>query len=174
MRDAAFLAVAEGTAARNEEIRHLTLADVEYTSATSAIITIQHGKGDKPRQVDLFDEHLRRLTAWIEARGVAGEYVFTRIHRGGVISHKHPITYEGTRGILYKRFTASALADGMTWHDFRRTAIGRMFDMGEDESTIMTITGHENVEMLHRYDRRPADRRQELLRKIQSQTFDEG
>lgn len=172
-RDAALIAVADGTAIRNEELRSLKVSDLKYTDDGGAELSIRHGKGDKPRVVDLFDKPLALLTRWIEIRGVDGDYIFTRIRRGEAVDSRAPLTYEGTRQILLKRFTASALAKSMTWHDFRRTAIGRLLDDDNDPSIIQTITGHESVNMLHRYDRRPEALRKEALRKIQKRTLSE-
>jgi len=166
VRDAALIAVAAGTLMRNEEIRSMKMSDLTYTKDGYAEIVIQHGKGDKQRVVEMFGRRLETLTQWVELRGVSGEYLFTQIYKGGHVS-TDPLTYGGTQFILKKRFRASNLREVTTWHDFRRTGVGLLFDAGVDISTIMNITGHVDEKTTRRYDRRPADRRREALREIQ-------
>lgn len=167
IRDGALIATAASTLIRNEELRTLKIQDVKYTK-DGAEIKIRHGKGDKARIVDIFGKRLEALTRWIELRGVEGEYLFTRIYKSGHISTGEPISYAGTRLVLHKRFEVSSLSKTTTWHDFRRTGVGMLFDNGEDISTIMTITGHVDEKTVRRYDRRPADRRKDALKKLQS------
>lgn len=177
VRDSALIATSASTATRNEELRSLLLGDIKYTEhapkegerVPCIEIKIRHGKGDKARIVNLFGNRMNRLTAWIELRGVEGDSIFTRIYKNGRISTGEPLSYEGTRRILAKRFSASALSKHMTWHDFRRTAVGRLFDNGEDISTIMTVTGHTDEKTVRRYDRRPGGRRESALKTLQEE-----
>lgn len=170
IRDGAFIAVAAGAFLRNEEIREIKMKDIKYgPGGAYATIPIPHGKGDKARVVELFGQHLDALNAWIKERGIEGEYLFTRIRRGGVITTGAPITYAGTRIMLEKRFRASALSTMMTWHDFRRTGIGLMFSAGYDIATIMNISGHTSEKTARGYDRRPGDERRKALKEIQEQ-----
>lgn len=162
------IAIAHGTAMRNEEIRHLRLDDVTYTDPGEAVITVHHGKGDKPRTVEIYPPLLDHLTAWINQRGVSGTWLFCRLEKNGTPRLGEPLTGPGAAVILKNRFRRSSLSQHLTWHDFRRTAIGKLLDAGIDPSTIMDITGHANFETVKRYDRRPADRRKAALREIQT------
>lgn len=148
-------------------LRALTVDDITYTGDGAAEVKIQHGKGDKARVVDVFNGTLERVDAWIVLRGVGPGPIFCPVRKNGAIAAGLPISYEATRKILYKRFIQSALSKTTTWHDFRRTIVGLLFDNGTDISTIMQITGHSDPKTPKRYDRRPDDRRKEALRKIE-------
>jgi integrase len=165
VRDAAMIGLAIHTATRNEELRAVTIADITFTQS-GADIKIQHGKGDKARDTHIDGETLAALNAWIELRGVGKGPVFCPIRKNGNIAAGLPISYEGTRIILYKRFIQSALSKTITWHDFRRTVVGMMFDNGVDPSTIQQVGGWADPKTVQRYDRRPADRRKEALKGI--------
>lgn len=164
-RDAAMLGIAIHTATRNEELRAITIADITFTQG-GAEIKIQHGKGDKAREISVDGSTLAALNAWIDLRGVAKGSLFCPIRRGGNIAAGHDISYEATRQILYKRFMQSTLSKTITWHDFRRTVVGMLFDNNTDVSTIMGITGHADPSTVMKYDRRPANRRKEALKGI--------
>lgn len=165
VRDTAMFGIVSHTATRNEELRAITIADITYTQS-GADIKIQHGKGDKAREISVDGDTLAALNAWIDLRGVAKGPLFCPIRRGGNIAAGHPISYEATRQILYKRFIQSTLSKSFTWHDFRRTVVGMLFDNGVDVSTAMGITGHVDAQTIMKYDRRPANRRKEALQGI--------
>lgn len=165
-RDAAFLSVAIATGCRNEEIRSLTLEDIQY-KGEGADLTIRHGKGDKSRTVYLYNGSLAALNAWLDVRGVKPGFLFCRIRKGGDILIDEHITYEGTRKILYKRFLESGLSDSLSWHDFRRTLAGILFDNGTDPSIIQDQFGHASYNTTKKYDRRPESRRREALKTIE-------
>lgn len=167
LRDAAMITLAANTALRNEELRALTVNDLTYSDDGTAELKVQHGKGDKARIVDIFPRTLAVVDAWIILRGVGPGPILCPVRKNGAIATGSPIGYEATRKILHKRFIQSALAKNTTWHDFRRTAIGLMFDQGIDVSTMMQISGHSDPKTLKRYDRRPDDRRKEALRSIE-------
>lgn len=169
-RDAAFLTASWITGARNEEIRSLTIDDIEYIvddqGIGCAVLTIQHGKGDKQRVVFLYDGALAAMNDWIEVRGAVKGPLFNRILKNGEILTHVQISYEGTRKLLYKRFLQSTLPHHLTWHDFRRTLVGMMLDNNEDPAVIQQQTGHANVNQVMRYDRRPVARRQIAIKSI--------
>lgn len=164
-RDAALISVACATLARNEELRGLAIADVTYT-AEGADLLIRHGKGDKARVTHLHNGSLEALNAWVDVRGVSDGPIFCPILKNGKVRAGLPISYEGTRKILYKRFLESSLSKTTTWHDFRRTGVGILFDNGTDISTIQDIGGWADPKTVKRYDRRPQDRRREALKAI--------
>jgi len=167
LRAVAFIAVAAGTGARNIEIRKLRVEDVTFIDPETAQIKITHGKGETRRTVELFPPLCEYLGEWIERRGVRSGYLFTRFYKGGEISEDAPLSYQATTSII-KWVWRQAKVKKMTWHDFRRTMVGRLLDENEDPSTIMNITGHKDFKTVKRYDHRPADRRQSALRKMQT------
>lgn len=167
VRDAALIALAFATLARNAELRSFTLSDITYT-AEGADLHIRHGKGDKARTVYLFNGALAALNAWMDVRGVSSGPIFCRIRKGDQIITANPLSYEGTRKILRNRFQQSALSQRTTWHDFRRTGVGLLLDGGTDLVTIQGITGHADPKTVSRYDRRPENRRKDAIRAIET------
>jgi len=154
-----------GTGARNEEIRDIVIDDLTYTD-DGADLLIRHGKGDKQRLVFLFDGPLAALNKWIDLRGAYPGPIFCQVLKNGKIIPGGTISYEATRKILHKRFKQSALAERTTWHDFRRTLAGLLFEAGEDISTIQNQFGHASPATTKRYDRRPEERRRLAIKSI--------
>jgi len=165
VRDAAFIAVAIPTGARNAEIRDLTIDDLKYTPE-GAEVKIRHGKGDKARTVYLFETSVKAVNAWLDLRGVETGPLFNPIQKNGKIVNRQ-LTYEATRKILHKRFLQSALAKSITWHDFRHTLAGNLFESGYDTSLIQDQFGHASIETTKKYDRRPLERRRDMISSIQ-------
>lgn len=164
-RDAALIAAASATIARNEELRALEIADITYTDQ-GADLLIRHGKGDKARVTHLHNGSLAALNDWIDVRGVEAGPIFCPILKNGKIRTGRQISYEGTRKILKARFLQSSLSKTTTWHDFRRTGVGILFDNNTDLSTIQNIGGWSDPKTVMKYDRRPEDRRREALKAI--------
>ena len=164
-RDAALVTLAIQTGARNEEIRDIVIDDLTYTDE-GADLLIRHGKGDKQRLVFMFDCPLAALNKWIDLRGAYPGPIFCQVLKNGKIIPGGTISYEATRKILHKRFKQSALAERTTWHDFRRTLAGLLFEAGEDISTIQNQFGHASPATTKRYDRRPEERRRLAIKSI--------
>lgn len=166
-RDAALIALLHGTGARVDEALNIRLDDLQYITPSKAQVTISKGKGGKKRVVTIHPPLLDRLTAWIDYRGVDGDYLFARLERNGTPRTANPITPAGFRKILKKRFTASQLRNHLTPHDFRRTLVGNLFTAGIDPATIAKIVGHENIKTTQRYDRRDEQIADQALEGIQ-------
>lgn len=165
-RDAALISVAIATGCRNEELRTLTMEDFSYTKDGADLI-IRHGKGDKSRTVYLYNGSLAAVDAWLNFRGIKPGFLFNPIQKGGEIHLDRTISYEGTRKILHNRFLQSTLPQTLTWHDFRRTLAGILFDNGVDPSVIQDQFGHASYNTTKRYDRRPESRRREALQAVE-------
>lgn len=165
-RDAALISTALVTGCRNEELRDATLDDIQYAEG-GAYLTVQHGKGDKSRTVFLNKGSLKALDAWLDVRGAAKGPIFNPIRKNGKVATSSQLSYEGTRKILYKRFVQSGLKKSMTWHDFRRTLGGLLYDNGTDPSTIQEQFGHANYNTTKKYDRRPEARRRLAIESIE-------
>lgn len=147
-RDAAILAVAYAGGLRRAEIVGLTM---ESFDAAAGVLTV-HGKRNKTRTVPMQNGALAALQDWLAVRGNAPGALFTRIGKGGRLTH------EGlTTQAVYYVFTERATAAGVrafSPHDMRRTFAGDMLDAGVDISTVQKLMGHSNVTTTAGYDRR--------------------
>lgn len=73
----------------------------------------------------------------------------------------HSLSGETLRIILEKSI-ASAGAEHLTWHDFRRTFAGNAMEIA-DISTVQALMGHSTATTTARYDRRPEQARQKAI-----------
>jgi len=172
-RDAAILAVAYATGARIHEIKGLTVEDITYTdeSPPSADLLIK-GKGEKERVAYLYNGALQALDLWINARGVTHGPLFNPIQKGGKVIASSEISLEGLRKILAKRVKQAAISKKLTWHDFRRTYIGRLLDSGADIATAQELAGHADPKTTAAYDRRPERRKREAVQIVTNITLE--
>lgn len=147
-RDAAMLAVAYAGGLRRAEIVGLTMDSFD---AAAGVLTVK-GKRNKSRTVPMQNAALAALADWLAVRGDAPGALFTRIGKGGKLTH------EGlTTQAVYYVFAARAEQAGVrefSPHDMRRTFAGDMLDAGVDISTVQKLMGHSNVTTTAGYDRR--------------------
>jgi integrase len=147
-RDAAILAVAYAGGLRRAEIVGLTMDSFD---AAAEVLTVK-GKRNKTRTVPMQNGALSALKDWLQVRGDTPGALFTRIGKGGRLTH------EGlTTQAVYYVFTERAQAAGVAAfspHDMRRTFAGDMLDAGVDISTVQKLMGHSNVTTTAGYDRR--------------------
>jgi integrase len=70
---------------------------------------------------------------------------------------------EALRKMLEKRSQEAQLSKPVTWHDFRRTFAGNLWDAKIDGVTIQKLMGHASQNQTAKYNRRPeAARRQSV------------
>lgn len=169
-RDAALIAVAWSTGARIHEIQGLELSHVSYTQEGADLLI--HGKGDKPRAAYLFNGALDALNRWLDLRGVAPGPVFNPVSKNHNVGTGRPIGLEGLRKILKRRVMEAGITKHMTWHDFRRTFIGKLFDNGVDIATAQDLAGHADPTTTTRYDRRPDRRKREAVQIVTAVTLE--
>ena len=162
IRDIAALAVLVMTGMRRDEFNNLTLED--FHPETGAL-DIQKGKGRKARTVYIVKQARKLLDQWLEYRGEEAGPLFNRVYKSGRINIARPMSGQAAYNMLTERAKQVGLRH-TTPHDLRRTFIGNMLDAGVDTVTLAKITGHESVDMLKRYDRRPERVKAEAQSKI--------
>ena len=57
--------------------------------------------------------------------------------------------------MLDKRSQEAQLSKPVTWHDFRRTSAGNLWDAKIDGVTIQKLMGHASQNQTAKYDRSP-------------------
>lgn len=148
VRDLAILAVLVTTGMRREELAQLDLKDLDLETGGLHV----RGKGHKDRTVYVMNKAADCLHDWLTIRSDEKGALFTSVNKGGKVSLKRlPAT------AIHTMITQRAKRAGLkkvTPHDFRRTFVGNMLDENVDAVTITKLTGHADMKMLQRYDRR--------------------
>lgn len=165
IRDAAIIAIAWSTGLRRDEISRIELKDLTNQTEDSLDIAIV-GKGEKVRNVYINDGALEALLDWIELRGNEPGRLFLEVNKGGKIVTTETtdkrgrkigakLSGEALRKMLDKRSQEAQLSKPATWHDFRRTFAGNLWDAKIDGVTIQKLMGHASQNQTAKYDRRP-------------------
>ncbi len=162
-RDGALFALAWTTGLRRSEIAALRLDDIK--SADDYLVIAVQGKGNKVRQAYLYTAAPWHHQ-WLAQRGPEAGPLFCRIFKGGKVSRDRRLTADGLAKILAKRSLEAALAEPITWHDFRRTFAGNLLDNGTDLATVQRLLGHTSPTTTSNYDRRGEATRQRAIRNI--------
>lgn len=153
IRDAAIIALAWSTGLRRDEISRIELEDLLNKTEDSLDIVIV-GKGGKVRGVYVNDGALAALLDWIELRGNEPGRLFVEVNKAGKIG-TGKLSGEALRKLLDKRSQEAQLSKPITWHDFRRTFAGNLWDAKIDGVTIQKLMGHASQNQTAKYDRRP-------------------
>ena len=183
IRDAAIIALAWSTGLRRDEISRITLSNLTNQTEDTLDISIL-GKGEKPRVVYINDGAFAALMDWIDLRGNEPGALFVDVDKGGsiLVERKEMIVKptkrvrgedvpnkragetiyrggqlsgEALRKMLEKRSQEAQLSKPVTWHDFRRTFAGNLWDAKIDGVTIQKLMGHASQNQTAKYDRRP-------------------
>lgn len=181
-RDAAVIALAWSTGLRRDEISRIQLTDL--TPAEDGIDIEVIGKGVQRRKVYINDGAAAALTDWLDLRGnepgrlfvdvdKAGKILATRQEKtvkdgkkraGTVVYRGGSMSGEALRKMLDKRSQQAQLSKPATWHDFRRTFAGNLWDAKIDGVTIQKLMGHASQNQTAKYDRRPEAARRQAVR----------
>lgn len=160
-RDAAIIAIAWSTGLRRDEISRIQIADL--TPAEDGLDIEVIGKGGKRRKVYINDGTHAALMDWLDLRGSTDGALFVDINKGGKIG-TGTMSGEALRKMLDKRSQDAQLSKPVTWHDFRRTFAGNLWDAKIDGVTIQKLMGHASQNQTAKYDRRPEAARRQAVR----------
>ncbi len=157
-RDAALIAILRGAGIRREEAIQLNVGDFD---AETGALEIIESKGKKDRTVYLPPSGIPIVEDWISVRGLEDGPLLCHVNKGGRIVRRR-LTPQAVKCILDKRATewrARGKDTGVelkpfSSHDFRRTFISELLDLGVDMSTVKNLAGHSDVGTTIRYDRR--------------------
>ena len=153
IRDAAIIALAWSTGLRRDEISRIELHELVNETEDGLDIAIV-GKGGKVRAVYANDGAHAALLDWLELRGKEPGALFVDVNKGGKIGDGR-LSGEALRKMLDKRSQEAQLSKPITWHDFRRTFAGNLWDAKIDGVTIQKLMGHASQNQTAKYDWRP-------------------
>jgi integrase/recombinase XerC len=162
IRDAAIIALAWSTGLRRDEISGLQLSDLINRTDETMDISIM-GKGGKARVAYVNDGAFFTLLDWLELRGNDPGALFVNVNKGGRIAGGR-LSGEALRKMLEKRSDQAELSQPVTWHDFRRTFAGNLWDAKIDGVTIQKLMGHASQNQTAKYDRRPDVARRQAVK----------
>jgi integrase/recombinase XerC len=165
IRDVAIIALAWSTGLRRDEISRIQLSDLVNKTDDGLDIAIV-GKGGKVRGVYVNDGALAALMDWLELRGNNPGAIFVEVNKGGKIGGGK-LSGEALRKMLEKRSRQPELSKPVTWHDFRRTFAGNLWDAKIDGVTIQKLMGHASHNQTAKYERRPEETRRQAVKVLQ-------
>ncbi len=147
-RDAAILGLLRSNGLRRSEICELNADD--YNRETGTLVV--RGKGNKEREAYVSNGALDALNDWLTVRGDGAGALFCPIRKDGTIIIRRMYA-EAIFNMLRKRAEESGIKN-LSPHDFRRTFVSELLDLGEDLVTVQKLAGHSNIATTARYDRR--------------------
>lgn len=111
------------------------------------------GKRNKERVVSVSLDAVAWLEAWLQVRRWDAGPLFCPTPRGGRVVLRR-LCGQTIRDVLAERSKLAAVRDA-TPHDFRRTVIGDLLDLGVDVVLVSQLVGHADPKQTGGYDRRP-------------------
>jgi len=144
LRDTAILLVMLDTGLRVSELCDL---QVRHLDRHTGRITVERGKGGKPRTVFLGSAAQRAVWRWMASREdtAAGAWLFGS-SRGGKLKR-------GACRLMIVRTGERAGVSGATPHRFRHTFAINFLRNGGNMGALQDILGHSSMEMVRRYAR---------------------
>jgi integrase len=160
-RDAALVAILRGSGVRRSEVVNLNLSDFDLNDGA---LMVHSGKGGKDRTVYLPDSALTVVLDWLSIRGSFSGPMLCHVNKCGRVILRR-LTSQAVLFILQKRGEQVGVTD-FSAHDFRRTFISDLLDVGEDISTVQRLAGHASSDQTARYDRRGEQTKRLAVQKL--------
>lgn len=167
VRDAAMIAVLATTGGRRAEIAFARRENYDPGRRALRIV----GKGNKEREVFLTEQAAAYLGLWLSKSDSKIGPMFSAIDKWGHVGKTHMTTR--SIGDIVDNVRLAAGLPKLTTHDFRRTFIGNLLDLGVDLATTQSIVGHESPTTTAKYDRRPSAARKAAVDRLRIPSPDE-
>ena len=157
VRDSAIIGLLYSCGLRRAELAGLDQED--YDKAEGELVV--RGKGRKERLMPIANGAQDALDDWLIIRGSEAGPLFWPIRRGG---HLCPgrITTQAVYNMLQKR-AEEADVRKLSPHDFRRTFVTDLLELGADLSVVQRLAGHSKVDTTARYDRRGEEAKRQAV-----------
>jgi integrase len=176
-RDAAIIACLYPGGLRRSEIAALQVddyalvdAEAENERLTIGSLNVLHGKSHEQRIVYLAGGAAVAMADWLTLRGNGPGTLFLPVDKGGTITFERDgepasISSQAIYNMLAKRGKQTGV-ENFSPHDFRRTFVGNMLDVGVDIVTVSKLAGHSNPATTASYDRRGERAKQEAAGRL--------
>jgi integrase/recombinase XerD len=134
-------------------------------------VTVERGKGRKPRVSWVVSGGREWLTAWLERRGTSpGPFLLQA--RGGGLQWGHMST-DAVYRVLMRRAKRAGI-EPCTPHDLRRTFATELLDRNVDLLLVQRLLGHASPETTMVYDRRQEKRTRRAVARLPVPTIGRG
>lgn len=145
LRDKALLLLLLDTGARASEVCAINVEDIDLISGA---VSINCGKGRKPRVVFLGQTSRRALRSYLKAR--IGDLIKTVGLPCWITKDGGRLTYWGLNQIIRRRAKAANVTKPEL-HDFRRAFAINFLRNGGDVYSLQKLMGHADLQVLRRY-----------------------
>ncbi|MGB3754993.1 MAG: tyrosine-type recombinase/integrase [Rivularia sp. (in: cyanobacteria)] len=156
-RDAALLGVL-AVGLRRSEITHLDLSN--FKSRTRSL-NIQRTKGNSERILYLPKQAVEVIKEWLLVRGKEPGSLLYPLSKGHKIMRRR-MSEQGILRALVRRGERAGV-HGFTPHDFRRTFISDLLDLGVDIVTVQKLADHASPNTTAKYDRRGEEAKKKAI-----------
>ncbi|NJO59361.1 MAG: tyrosine-type recombinase/integrase [Richelia sp. RM2_1_2] len=147
-RDAALLGILS-VGLRRSEVTNLNLSN--FKSRTRSL-SIERSKSNSERTLYLPKQAVEVIKQWLVIRGKDPGYLLYPLNKGHKIIHRK-MSDQGILRALQRRGERAGVK-GFTPHDFRRTFISDLLDLGVDIITVQKLVDHASPNTTANYDRR--------------------
>ena len=143
LRDAALLELLYGTGLRVSEACALDTTDIDRARYGVPLVLVQHGKGDKAREVPLGDAADRALAAYLPARRQLG----AAPHAGALFvnARGERLTPRSVQRMVKRWTIAGGVHAAATPHALRHSFATHLLDEGVDLRSIQELLGHASL-----------------------------
>lgn len=138
-RDKAIILSLLDTGARASEFLAMNLENID----ADGTITIEHGKGDKPRKVFLGKKSKKAIRRYLRHRTDNNQALW-------VGNNEQRLTYDGLRAIFTRRAKIADITPSPI-HSFRRAFALAMLRNNVDVFSLQKILGHSSLVILRKY-----------------------
>lgn len=157
-RDGAMLAILRA-GCRRSEVVGVDVAD--YDQQTGAL-NVRGGKGNKERTTYVPAGGMQAIGDWLLVRGDSPGALLLGINKGNAIQMDVRLSDQAVLRMLARRGPQAGVTN-LSPHDFRRTFVSELLDLGADMVTVSRLVGHSSPETTARYDLRSEEAKQRAV-----------
>lgn len=149
-RDHAVLALLMATGVREAELCALNVADVTPKWAHH-VLSVRHGKGDRPRSMSIPDEVWTAIAAYLELRGQVRpeEPLFLTLGKRGLMPTR--ITAKAIDHLVAVHARRALISKPVTTHLLRHCAVSFALANGASPREVQEMAGHSSLSVTARY-----------------------
>lgn len=149
LRDRAILALFLGAALRVSELVALDVGDLGEDGRGLPLVTVRHGKGDKARQVPLYDWTARAVGEYVQGR-TDGPLLLAEDRAAGSRGDLR-LTRGGCWALIRRLCSRAGILRAVSPHALRHSAAMRHLRAGGNVESLRRILGHSRLQTTMTY-----------------------